>query len=82
MKFQTLEQFVSSLTEKEIWKLIEDYENWKKTGEDENSFLRNKAREFCSHLTLPAHYHSDYMPKVAMYAYRHFALKYKEIKND
>ena len=79
MKYLTIDEFIRAQTEEDIWKLIEDYENWKKTGEDENSFLRNKAREFCSILTLPAHYHTDYMQRIAMGAYRHFALKYKEI---
>ena len=79
MKYLTLEEFINTLTEEEIWKIIEDYEKWRETGEDENSLLRNKAREFCSNLTLPLHYHSDWMPKIAMSAYRHFALKYKEM---
>ena len=82
MKYLTIESFVNSLTEEDLWKIIEDYENWKETGEDENSLLRNKAREFCSNLTLPLRYHSDWMPKIAMGAYRHFALKYKQVKND
>ena len=79
MKHLTVESFVNSMNEEDLWKIIEDYENWKETGEDENSLLRNKAREFCSNLTLPLRYHSDWMPKIAMGAYRHFALKYKEM---
>ena len=82
MKHQTIDEFIRSQTEEDLWKIIEDYENWKETGEDENSLLRNKAREFCSNLTLPLRYHSDWMPKIAMGAYRHFALKYKQVKND
>ena len=81
MKIQLLDEFVGSIPEEKIWELIEDYEEWKRVGSDENRnfFLRDKAREYCEILTMPAHYHTDFMTKIAMYAYRHFALKYKEI---
>jgi len=79
MKYPTIESFINSLSEEDLWKIIEDYENWKETGDDKNSFLRNKAREFCSNLTIPLYYHSDWMPKIAMGAYQYFTLKYKEM---
>lgn len=81
MKHLTIESFVNSMNEEDLWKIIADYEDWKENGEVEDSFLRNKAREFCSNLTLPLGYQSVWMPKIAMGAYRHFALKYKEIVN-
>lgn len=74
-----IESFIDSFAEEELWKLIEDYEKWRETGIDENSFLRNAAREFCLNCSISPHYHTDYMPKIAMSAYRHFALKYKEM---
>ena len=73
MKYLTIEAFVRSLTEEELWKIIDEYE----TTEDyeDAHFLRDKAREFCG----GNYYYMDYMPKIALYTYRHFALKYKEI---
>ena len=81
MKYLTIEAFVRSLPEEDLWKIIEDYEKWVKIGDDEFEapFLRSKARKFCSNLTIPAQYHTDYMQKIAVGAYRYFALKYKEM---
>jgi hypothetical protein len=72
MKYLTVESFVNSLTEEDLWKIIEDYEMY---GCDvEAEFLRQKAREYRD-----MYFYMDYMPKIALYAYRHFALKYKEM---
>lgn len=73
MKFQTIDEFIRAQTEEDLWKIIEDYE---RNGHDEYEaqFLREKTREYCD-----KYYYLELMPKVAMYAYRHFALKYKEI---
>jgi type I restriction-modification system DNA methylase subunit len=81
MKYLTIESFVNSLNEEELWKIIDEYESWVRIGSDDfqQSFLRDKAREFCSNLTIPARYHTDFMSKIAIGAYRHFTLKYKEM---
>lgn len=72
MKHLTIESFINSMNEEDIWKIIEDYETY---GNDlEAQFLRQKAREYCDR-----YYYTDYMPFIAMSAYRHFALKYKEM---
>ena len=82
MKNHSLEEFISTFTEEELWKIIDDYETWGETGTDDDSMLRNFAREYCINLTLPPHYHSDFMSKIAMCAYRYFALKYKETQKE
>ena len=74
MKYLTVESFVNSFTEEELWKIIEDYEMMNNDDEFEVPFLRQKAREFCD-----MYFYMDYMPKIALYAYRHFTLKYKEM---
>ena len=72
MKHLTVESFVNSLPEEDIWKIIEDYETY---GCDvEAQFLRQKALEYC---VTP--YHMNFMPFIAIGAYRYFALKYKEM---
>lgn len=72
MKHLTIESFINSLNEKDIWKIIEDYETY---GVDfEAQFLREKARDYCDET-----YYLDFMTKIVMGAYRYFALKYKEI---
>lgn len=78
MKLSTLEEFINSMPEELIWKLIEDYESWKETGVDNTSLLRSTASEFCSIMGAPRMLHTDYMSKIAMGAYRYFALKYNE----
>jgi len=71
MKHLTIESFVNSMNEEDLWKIIEDYEKY---GCDvEAQFLREKAREYCDN-----YYYMDNMPFIAIGAYRHFALKYKE----
>ena len=81
MKHITIESFVNSLTEEDLWKIIEEYEKWVRIGDDEFEapFLRSKARDFCSNLTIPARYHTDHMQKIANFTYRYFAMKYKEM---
>ena len=76
MKYLTIGSFINSLPEKDLWKIIEDYEMY---GCDfEAQFLRQKAREYCDN-----YYYMELMPFIAIGAYRHFALKYKEsMKND
>jgi len=73
MKHLTIESFVNSLPEEDLWKIIGEYEMYG-SDEFESPFLRQKAREFCD-----MYYYMDYMPNIALYAYRHFALKYKEV---
>jgi len=77
MKYQTIESFVNNLPEEDLWKIIEDYETMIDDDEFVAPFLRQKAREFSD-----MYFYRDYMPKIALYAYRHFALKYKETQND
>lgn len=75
MKYLLLEDFIKAHEEEEIWKLIYEYERWY-FFEDypQGSFLWKKTVEYCSD--------SGIRPFdiriVAMGAYRHFALKYKE----
>jgi hypothetical protein len=71
MKHLTIDEFVYGLPEEDLWKIILEYET---THDIEDAkFLREKAREFCD-----KYYYMDYMPKIALYAYRYFAMKYKE----
>lgn len=71
MSYLTLESFIDTLTEEDLWKIIDDYETWKETGKN-GTFLSKKARELT-----PYHYYG-LNADIAMSAYRHFALKYKE----
>ena len=72
MKHLTIEEFVNSYTEEQLWKLIEDYENWTKYGEVKNSFLRNETKKNF------VHYYGLYRD-ISHYIYQHFALKYKQV---
>lgn len=72
MKHLTIGSFINSLPEEDIWKIIKDYEIH---GADfEAEFLRQKAREYCDE-----YYYMELMPFIAIGAYRHFAMKYKEM---
>jgi hypothetical protein len=72
MKYLTISEFINNLPEEDIWKIIEDYEIH---GADfEAEFLMQKAREYCDE-----YYYMDFMLFIAIGAYRHFALKYKEM---
>ena len=76
MKHLTVESFVNSMNEEDLWKIIEDYETY--GAGFEAQFLREKAREYCDN-----YYYMEHMPFIAIGAYRYFALKYKEMmKND
>ena len=80
MKHLTIESFINSLPEEDIWKIVEEHERYGSCGdyEFEARFTRDRAREFGD-----AYYYMDYIPQIALFAYRHFALKYKEImKNE
>jgi predicted nucleotidyltransferase component of viral defense system len=76
MKHLTIESFINSLNEEDIWKIIDDYETY---GCDfEAKFLREKAREYRDN-----YYYMELMPFIVIGAYRHFAMKYKEsMKNE
>ncbi len=71
MKYLTISSFINSLSEEDIWRIIEDYEH--SYDIEDAEFLREKAREYCD-----KYYYMDYMLKIAMEAYRYFAMKYKE----
>ena len=79
-----IDEYVSQFNDEELWQMIDDYESWKKHGTEttDNSLLRNKSRDFCDQLSLAARYHTDFMAKIAMEIYRHFAMKYKAIVSD
>ena len=75
MKHLTLEEFINTLTEEDLWKIIDEYENIPAPDyEIEARFTREKAKEFCDR-----YYYMEYMQKIALHAYRYFALKYKEM---
>jgi hypothetical protein len=72
MKHLTIDEFVNNLPEEDLWKIILEYETNRDIEDAE--FLREKAREFCD-----KYYYMQYMPEIALYAYRYFAMKYKEM---
>lgn len=72
MKYLTIDEFIRAQTEEDLWKIIEDYENWKETGKN-GTVLSKKAKELT-----PYHYYG-LNADIAMGVYRHFALKYKEL---
>jgi hypothetical protein len=79
MKYLTLESFIRSLPEEDIWKIINEYEKWY-LFEDapRHSLLWEKSEEYCHSMGIrPVD-----IRIVSMGAYRHFALKYKEIMNE
>ena len=77
----SIRDYIEQFTDESLWQMLDDYENWKEAGTEVagDSLLREKTRVFCSQLGLPAHYHTDFMPKIAMEIYRHFAMKYQAI---
>lgn len=79
MKFLTIDEFIRSHTEEELWKIIDDYEKWCLIEDDPvHSFLWKRTMEYC----YPRDISSRDICIVALNTYRYFALKYKEIKND
>lgn len=66
-----IEEFISSQIEDDLWKIIDDYEKWRETGEI-GTFLSKKALELRDHP-----YYGIY-GDIALYAYRYFALKYRK----
>jgi hypothetical protein len=86
MKYTTVEEFVKSFAdeghEQSLWEMIDEYKKWKYTGSIGDCLLRSNARAFCSNLTIPAHYHVEYMEKIAIGIYEYFAMKYREMKNE
>jgi hypothetical protein len=72
MKHLTIDEFVNNLPEEDLWKIILEYETNRDIEDAE--FLREKAREYCD-----KYYYMQYMPEIALYAYRYFAMKYKEM---
>ena len=74
MKYLTVESFVNSLPEEDLWKIIEDYEMYG-CDEFEAHFLREKTREYCDNCYIT----ENYMLMIAIGAYRHFTLKYKDM---
>jgi hypothetical protein len=77
MKHLTVESFVNSLTEEDLWKIIDESEKYGSRGY-EAKFLMDKALEYSDTFCYREAY-AEYMPEIAMGAYRHFALKYKEM---
>jgi hypothetical protein len=76
MKHLTIESFINSLPEEDIWKIIDEYENWYVMYENhtQGSVLWKKTEEYC----LDTGIRPFDIRIVAQGAYRHFALKYKE----
>jgi hypothetical protein len=80
MKHLTVESFVNSMNEEDLWKIIDEYERYGARGYEAH-FLMDKALEYCDTFCYREAY-AEYMPEIVLYAYRHFALKYKQVKND
>lgn len=78
MKHQTIEDFINTLTEEDIWKMIDEYEKWY-FYEDapRHSLLWKKSVEYCN----VKHIRPIDIRIVAIGAYRYFAMKYKENTN-
>lgn len=85
MKYYTIDEFVKHFAdngnEESLWEMIDEYKEWKREGHIGDCLLRSNAQAFCANLKIPMYYHTDYMEKIAMGIYEHFALKYKEMKN-
>lgn len=86
MKYNNVEDFVQSFAdgghEESLWEMIDDYKKWKNSGNLGDCLLRKNSRTFCTYLKIPIYYHVDYMEKIVLTIYEHFAIKYKELKND
>ena len=80
MKYLLLEDFIKTQTEEDIWKMIDEYEKWYMYEDaPRHSLLWEKSVEYCGSKGI----RPIDIRIVAMGAYRHFALKYKEtVKND
>jgi hypothetical protein len=86
MKYYTIDQFVNYFAdngnEETLWDMIDNYKEWKREGQIGDCLLRSNAQAFCSNLKIPMRLHTEYMEHIVMGIYEHFALKYKELKND
>jgi hypothetical protein len=86
MKYTNVEEFVKNFVdnghEESLWEMVDDYRRWKNSGDIGDCLLRANAQTFCSYLKIPIWYHVDFMEKIVMGIYEHFALKYREMKND
>ena len=77
MKHLTVESFVNSLPEEDLWKIIDEYERYGARSY-EAQFLMDKALEYSDTFCYREAF-AEYMPEIVLYAYRHFAMKYKEM---
>ena len=77
MKHLTIESFVNSMNEEDLWKIIDEYERYGARSY-KAKFLVDKALEYSDAFCYREAF-TEYMPDIVLYAYRHFALKYKEM---
>ena len=77
MKHLTIESFVNSMNEEDLWKIIDEYERYGARSY-KAKFLVDKALEYSDTFCYREAF-AEYMPEIVLYAYRHFALKYKEM---
>lgn len=73
MKHLTIESFVNSLTEEELWKIIEVYEKYGARSYEAQFLMDNALKNY------PTFCYRDAFTEFVLFAYRHFAMKYKEI---
>ena len=65
------------MNEEDLWKIIDEYERYGARGY-EAQFLADKALEYSDTFCYREAY-AEYMLEIVLFAYRHFALKYKEM---
>lgn len=79
-RYTNIDEFVHSFlpeNEQSLWEMIDDYKKWKYDGQIGDCLLRENARTFCDNLTIPKHYHIEFMEKIAIGIYDYFAIQYR-----
>jgi hypothetical protein len=66
------------MNEEELWKIIDESQKYG-VRSYEAQFLMDKALEYSDTFCYMEAF-DEYMPEIVLYAYRHFAMKYKEMK--
>lgn len=83
MRYLTIDGFVKSFEEEQLWQMLDDYDKWQldPDGILGDFLLKKSTREYCCNNNISFRDLDFYMVSIAIQIYKYFAMKYKEALN-
>lgn len=85
MRYLTIDGFVKSFGEEQLWQMLDDYDKWQLEPYEcyhDNCLLIQSTKAYCSNNHISFNEIDLYVGMITTEIYKYFALKYKETLND